>query len=308
MIKKLNYKEIQDLLNKLDTRIVFEETNVIPDDNELYKQLKQYVDYENISQKAVLGIDIFKYSLYGEFQQTMLPFIFDTLFKAAIRLCLTNHPYLFQKYSQDKIEKSFISTGDGGFLILDTPLHALIFASNFAIILRVYNSYHFYPRLRNVIGKISVRYAITYDSIYSFKSNYYGRAVINNARVLVKDNLNRCLIDEHAFNWFMTNIDGVENLQILTIDDISNIQEFRDEYDRNLLEKYHDEIFEPEASRKYGIINADILEIGKITSKDTELNIYNLHIQACLKLYNDDNPNQNRTITVSLGNLNTSGI
>jgi hypothetical protein len=238
----------------------------------------------------------------------LLPFVFKTLFKSTINLCLENHPYIFQKYNKEDIEKSFISTGDGGFLIFDTPLHALVFACNMAIILRIYNSFHYYPKLRKIVGAINFRYAITNDKIYSFEDNYYGRAVINNARILQKDNLNRCLIDENVFRWFTLNIDGLENLQILTIHDIANIYEFNKYYDRRYLAEHKDEIFEDEPSRRYGIINSDVLEIGKIRSKETEMNIYNLHLQVSLNLYNDDDRSQMRTITASLGNLNTSGI
>ncbi|HRZ21597.1 MAG TPA: hypothetical protein P5184_08005, partial [Bacteroidales bacterium] len=155
---------------------------------------------------------------------------------------------------------------------------------------------------------INFRYAITYDKIYTFEDNYYGRAVINNARILQKDNLNRCLIDENVFRWFTLNIDGLENLQILTIQDIANIFEFNKYYDREFLLVRQDEIFENEPSRKYGIINSDVLEIGKIKSKEAEMNIYNLHLQVTLNLYNDDDRTQMRTITASLGNLNTAGI
>jgi hypothetical protein len=308
MIKILDHQEILDILIKTDKRVVFEKTNVIPDERDLYDRLKEYVCYEDIGHKSVLGIDIFQYTAYGEFEQTLLPFLFKLIFKTAIKVCLQNHPYLFQKYSQKIIENSFISTGDGGFLIFDTPLHSLVFASNFAVALRVYNSFHFYPKLRKALGEVNLRYAITYDKIYSFENNFYGRAVINNARILIKDNLNRCLIDENVYSWFTINIDGLENLQLLTIHDIANIQEFKTDYEASILEQHKDEIFEDKPSRDYGFINSDILHVGKIKSKETEINIYNVHLQIALNLYNDDDRTQMRFITASLGNLNTAGI
>lgn len=306
-IKTLKHQEIIRILEEFDKRIVFEKTNMIPDETDLLEELDLYIGYEDIGFKSVLGIDIFQYSSYGEIEQTMLPFVFNTLFKATINLCLRNHKYIFQKYAEDLMEKNFISTGDGGFLILDSPLHSLLFASNFAVILRIYNSYHFYPKLRKIVGPIKLRYAITYDKIYSFEDNYYGLAVINNSRILIKDNLTRCLIDENVYSWFEINIDGLENLQILTINDIANIYEFKSDYDPSFLDHIQDEIFEDEPSRKYGIINSDILEIGKIKSKETVMNIYNLHLQISLNIYNDARI-QSRTITASLGNLNTTGI
>jgi len=138
--------------------------------------------------------------------------------------------------------------------------------------------------------------------------NYFGRAIINNARILIKDNLNRCLIDQNAHSWFTINMEGFENLQIITIADIVNIYEFNKYYDITVLNDYPDEIFSRDPSRIYGIIDSDILKIGKITSKESELNIYNLHLQACIKLVSDDDESKQKLITISLGNLNTTGI
>ncbi len=306
-VKILNPDCIKSIIQKTDKRVIFEKTNIIPDHRDLYKELKKYVGYEKIGRKSVLGIDMYQYSSYGEFEQTLIPFLFKTILNTTIALCQSNHKFIFQKHTAERIKKSFISTGDGGFLIFDNPLHSLIFACNFAIILRAFNSYHYYPKLRKIIGGVNMRYAITYDKIYSFDNNFYGRAIINNARILMKDNLNRCLLDEHVHTWFTTNLDGIENLQIITIEDISNIYEFSKNYDRKFLES-SDEIFGDEPTRKYGIINSDILKVGIIKSKETIISVYNLHLQVTITLYNDDDPDQKRMITVSLGNLNTSGI
>ena len=307
-IKSLNHEEIKRILNRTDHRVIFEKTNIIPDEGELFQELQEYVDYETIGTKAILGVDIYQYSTYGEFEQTLIPFLFKTLLRTTIDACLSNHRYIFQKYTPEMIEKRFISTGDGGFFIFDTPLHALLFACNFSVALRIYNAYHFYPRLRKIIGGISVRFALTQDKLYSYDDNYYGRAIINNARILSKDTLNRCLMDEHVYSWFTLNMDGIENLQVLTIEDIANIHEFSTNYDSSLLEKYTDEVFSRESSRRQGIINSDILKIGKIRAKETDMNIYNLHLQVMMHLVNDDDPAQTKVVTVSLGNLNTSGI
>lgn len=307
-IKSLNHEEIKRILNRSDHRVIFEKTNIIPDEGELFMELSEYVDCESIGTKAVLGVDIYQYSTYGEFEQTLIPFLFKTILRTTIDACLANHRYIFQKYTAEMIEDRFISTGDGGFLIFDTPLHALLFACNFSVTLRIYNAYHFYPRLRKIIGGISVRFALTQDKLYSYDNNYYGSAIINNARILSKDALNRCLIDENVYGWFTLNMDGIENLQILTIEEIANIHEFRTDYDSTLLEAYEDEVFSKESSRRQGIINSDILKIGKIRAKETDMNIYNLHLQVMMHLVNNDDPKQTKVVTVSLGNLNTSGI
>jgi hypothetical protein len=306
-LKTLSYEDLRKILEEHDQRVVFEKTNIIPDSQDLYEVLRKYISYNDIGRKSVLGIDIFKYSSYGVFEQTLIPFLFRTLFKSATKLCLTNHKFIFQNYDEEHFEKNFISTGDGGYIMFDTPLHSLLFAINFAVMLRTYNAYHLYPRLRRIIGGVSMRYAITLDKIYVFENNFYGRGIINCARILSKDDLNRCLIDENVHSWFTINMEGLENLQVITIDDIANIFDFKS-YDRTLLSTHSDEIFQHDISRRYGIINADILKIGKISSKETELSIYNLHLQVTLNLTNDDDPTQKKTITFSLGNLNTSGI
>ncbi len=307
-ITTIDHDIVRDILNKYDNRVIFEKTNVVPDETEMLAELKKCIDADSLGSKSVLGLDIYQYSSYGEFEQMLIPFLFKTMLSTTIDLCLTNHPFIFQKYSREIIEKSFISTGDGGFLIFDTPLHSLLFASNYAIVLRIYNAFHFFPRLRKIIGGISTRYAITYDKVYTYNDNHYGRAIINNARILSRDSLNRCLIDEHVHRWFTVNIDGIENLQVLNIEDISNIHEFSIGYNRLPLATMSDKIFGREANRHEGIINSDILKIGKIKAKETDINIYNLHLQVTMSLVNNDDDNQKKIVTVSLGNLNTSGI
>lgn len=308
-IKELSFDEINKFLLEKDHRVIFRKTNIIPDDEDLFGELKAYVDYDNIPPKSVLGIDIYQYSTgYGVLEQSLIPFLFSRFMETAIEQCFVNHRYIFQKYDKQRIKDHFISTGDGGFFIFDTPLHSLLFAINFAIVLRVYNAFHFYPKLRRIIGSINMRYAITYDNIYKFGDNFFGRAIINCARILQRDNLNRCLFDQNVNKWFLVNIGGIENLQVITMSEISNIEEFLNGYDCTILDDYPDEIFGIIEKRTYGIINSDILKIGFIQSKSTELNIYLLHLQVALKLINDDDPDQTKVFTISLGNLNTTGI
>lgn len=308
-IKELSYNEINDILKEKDHRVIFRKTNIIPDDEDLFQDLNSYVDYENIPFKSVLGVDIYQYSTgYSVLEQSLIPFLFRRFMETAIEQCFVNHRYIFQKYDKKRINDHFISTGDGGFFIFDTPLHSMLFAINFAIVLRVYNAFHFYPKLRRIIGSINLRYAITYDNIYKFGDNYFGRAIINCARILQRDNLNRCLFDQNVNKWFLVNLGGIENLQVITMTEISNIEEFLNDYDCSILDDYPDEIFGIIEKRTYGIINSDILKIGIIQSKSTQLNIYLLHLQVALKLVNDDDPDQTKVFTISLGNLNTTGI
>jgi len=307
-IKMLDHKSIRELLLKYDNRVIFEKTNNVPDESDLLIELQSRMNPKDLAWKSVLGLDIYQYSSYGEFEQMLIPFLFKTIFDTTIDLCFENHPFIFQTYSRERIEKSFISTGDGGFIIFDTPMHSLLFACNYAIVLRVYNAFHFFPKLRKIIGGISTRYAITYDKVYSYNNNFFGRAIINNSRILSSDSLNRCLIDENTHRWFTVNIDGIENLQVITIEDVSHIWEFNEGYDTTHLINSEDKIFGHQASRNQGIINSDILKIGRIRAKETDINIYNLHLQVSMSLENNDDRNQKKLVTVSLGNLNTTGI
>lgn len=307
-VKRLAYEELLEILRQYDTESIFEKVNIVPDSEDLHEAIGEYINLRSFAKRAVLGIDIYRYGMYKHLEQVLIPPLFKILFEKAIRLCLENNQYVFQTYTKQRIEKNFISTGDGGFVIFDTPLHALFFAINFEMVIRAYNSYHLFPKLRNIIGSLSLRYAISYDTIFRFDHNYYGSAIITNARILNKDTLNRCLIDQSTYDWFLISIDGLENLQVLTINDIANIYEFLD-FDKKWIGEGVNEILDTNAdNRRTGIINSDVLKVGQIQAKETLVNIFNLHLQISMKIYSDAKVESKRTITVSLGNLNTSGI
>lgn len=304
-VHTLDFEKILQILKDTDDKYVFEKVNLIPKEEDLQACLQKYVDYGQVKRKAILGIDIYKYSSYEEFAQTLVPCMFKLLFRETIDRCFKDHAFLFQKYTKTEFEENFISTGDGGYVIFDNPLHALVFASNFAIVLRTYNSFHLYPKLRKIVGGASVRYAITYDKLYYFDKSHYGRAIINNARILSKDTLNRCIIDQNVYDWFTINIDGMENLQLITIDEIANIYEIQGSYDTQILDEHEDAIFGRNISREFGIINSDVLKIGEIHSKEANISVYNIHLQIVSRWERGDSE---RMITVSLGNLNTTSL
>jgi len=304
-VRTFDYEKILRILEDTEDKYVFEKVNLIPKDEDLREKLENYVNYSKMTRKAVLGIDIYKYSSYEQFEQTLVPFLFKLLFLETIELCFKNHTFFFQKYTKQEIVENYISTGDGGFLIFDTPLHALLFACNFAIVLRTYNSFHFYPKLRKIIGGVSLRYAITYDTIYYFDKSHYGRAIINNARILSKDQTHALILFQNVYDWFTLNIDGLENLQVLTIDEMANIYDIQGSYDYDILRDNPDAIFGKESTREFGIINSDVLKIGEIKSKESTLSVYNIHIQVASKV---ERTQIQRIITISLGNLNTSHL
>lgn len=270
---------------------------------------QEQIDYskfhsEYIENKSVLGIDIYKYSEYPEIEQIYVPVLFKSLYKETVENCLKYEPYFFQKYG-DKIEEfedHFISTGDGGFQIFNSPIESIIFAGHLQINISRFNSGSFttnlYVNLSKIIGKIELRYAITYDKIYSYDDNFFGPAIIANARILAKDNLNRLLIDYPTVNWFNSTINTMENLMILEKNDFLKITYFKD-YDENKKSLLF-------SQKNKNIKTLDLMKIGTIKSKNTSLEIFNLRIQMGLSV-----PKLNKDykgFLVTLGNLNTKGI
>jgi hypothetical protein len=190
---------------------------------------------ENIKQetKAVLGLDIYNYSGYEEDKQSLIPFIFDLLLDSGFGYTRSAEKTLFKDIA---IQGHFISTGDGGFIIFPTPLHALVFNLYFSAVLHIFNSGHFCPGLSGYIGELNIRSAVTYDNIFNYENNWYGKAVIKNSRILSKDRLNRFLIDKETYNYFMKNFNGIESLSIIKGDTFKQIM--------NIGEDFHSVIFD----------------------------------------------------------------
>jgi hypothetical protein len=261
--------------------------------------------------KAVLGFDIYKYSQYERFEQTLIPHLFNILYDQTIDSCLKYEPFFFQKIKRYDIKNSFIDTGDGGFQIFDTPMHAVIFAIYFQSNIKRYNSGHITTiAINNIIGEVNLRYSLTWDEVFIGENNFYGPAIINNARIMAKDKLNRFLLDSYAIKWFNNQINGLDTLQTINIkEDFSNIPAFS-EFDEVKKEKEN-------ASGSWsllsdsswsGIISSDIMHIGEIKSKLDTLNVYNVHIQAQLRTAGANKLSKLDKMVTSLGNLNSSGI
>ncbi len=305
-IKQFSYEDLRELLDKHDSRSLYREKASIPEDNGLYDHLREAIDFDNFSEKTVLGIDIYQYSQYRSLEQSIVPFLFKLIYDEAMNLCLKKAGFIFQKYQKEDFRKQFIDSGDGGFQLFQTPLHAIIFAIHFELFVRYYNAYQFYPKLRKLIGPLNLRYALTYDQVFEFDNNFYGPCIINNNRILSKDELNRFLIDENTYNWFMLNMSGLENLQILSIEEILKIKGFEDYHMAEDIESIFPEKMDFETQRS--IISVDVQKIGKIKVKSTSLSIYNLHLQYLGGITFKEDPTNKTVITLSLGNLNTSGI
>lgn len=284
--------------------------------------------------KCVLGFDIYQYSQYPTLQQSLIPHLFKSLYETTIQNCLRLEPNFFKNREKKDFIKYFIDSGDGGFQIFNNPFEAIVFAIYFQAAIVRYNSNNDgTTALYNIIGEINLRYSLTYDKLYFYNKNYYGPAIINCARIMSKDRLNRFLLDKNAIIWFNQNINGIENLQSLTIEDLEKIEIFGNfdlenvhskqknkslkeneaENEKNDAEKDKEEIvnsllFHREKTEKeknkYTIIKSDILRIGEIKSKLDILSIYNFHMQFKLTSVGKNL----EKYTISLGNLNSSGL
>lgn len=268
---------------------------------------------------TVLGLDIYRYSQYERKKQPFLPHLLEKIHEQTWQLITQNFEYMFQKYNsitnrsgELKAQDYYIDTGDGCFQIFESPLHAVIYILVFGTVLQLYNSDLFMPKLHSKIGNMFVRYALTYDNIYRYnrnkKTNFFGAGIINNARILGKDKLNRVLIDDSTFKWFLTSIAGIENLMSISLKDLIKLSEFSS-YDINKMEKGQNALIRIDDKTRSleGIKSVDVQKIGTIKEKKSEIDIYNLHLQATIE-YSPFLSRQSRVFTISVGNLNTSGL
>jgi len=279
----------QELLNELFS------SNVIPH-IQLNRQVKHPEIYDpdenNKIQKliekkhTVVGIDIYQYSSFPPNRQVFIPHLFEQIYNKTWELITQNYSFIFQDYHKfTDIRKKegiapqeyFISTGDGGYQILETPIHGILFI-------------------------------LTLDDLYKYRKNFYGAAIINNSRILSRDKLNRLLIDKNTYEWFLTRTIGIENLMSLGLSDLKDIEEFAS-YKEAKMEEGNNALIQKENNQtsKEGIKAIDVQRIGKIKQKETELEVYNLHIQAVVHYFGLFST-KGKVITVSVGNLNISGI
>jgi hypothetical protein len=265
---------------------------------------------EVFDKRAILGFDIYRYSQFPILEQTLIPFLLKELYKASYQHCLLHEPFIFKSKLNADFTDNFIDMGDGGFQILDNPLQAIIFSIYFQANLQRYNSHKSKDKIfRTIIGELTLRYSLTYDTIFKFQNNFYGSAIINNSRIISKDKLNRFLIDENSCDWFSNEINGVENLSAMDISDFKDIEIFSgyniDEFKKETKQDIS-LIFSKEDKDDARILRSDLQRIGEIKSKLDTLSVHSLYLQALL--YATTKRGSFNKYTVSLGNLNPSGI
>ena len=323
--RQLSYKELLDILDAHDSKDKFDKPGSVPGCGELKEALRTAFDLkrlddqsadsldeqslESSDDQAVLGIDVYQYSQFEALPQSLIPFIVRLLYSEVCHQVFSECPYLWHDTNEEELRKHFIDAGDGGYQLLDTPIHAVLFALSFETILRTLNSFRFYPRLRRLLPRdLSVRYAITYRNVFTFEHNYYGPGIIDNARIMERDRLNRCLIDQGTFDWFTRNIRGVENLGSIGLQDLQLLPDFQG-YDASLAQK-EGQVFPCKGG--FPLLGSwkdiDVLKIGAVSVKNRPLSVYSLHVHFTCTMADEKDSTKNETFTVSLGNLNTSGI
>lgn len=300
-------KEIQEVMSDRLKKDLIDDKEIVDNTNrEAFIRIAAHHLKSALSENfAVLGIDIYEYSKKKPVPQALVPFVFDSVYEETTASVIKGLPYVFQDYHAKKdFEDHFIGTGDGGFQIFDTPLHALLFAVMFELNLRTYNAGRLYPALQAVVEDITLRFALTYDIVYRLRGRYYGTAIIRNARILSRDRLNRCLLDKQSYDWFLNRINGLENLQAIELRDIADIDEFRS-YDDKPRNKPNLIIPEHQDVRLPLVRSLDVLKIGRTKAKQDDLDIYGLHMQVTGRL---EGHAKMPTFTVTLGNLYTEGL
>jgi hypothetical protein len=260
--------------------------------NNEYKKLVA----ENIPQekRAILGIDIYQYSRFPEGKQELIPFIFNEMIIGAIHHLKSSYEVIFDK---EKMEDRFLSTGDGGFFIFPTPLHALIFNCNFHMVLHLFNSHHIFPKLSRYIDGLTIRSTITYDNIFEYENNWYGSAIIKNARILSKDKLNRFLIDKETHDFFMSNFNGIETLMIRTKDEVKEIM-------RTVMGPD----FEAFEFRNEKFRNIHVQKLEDTVAKETKLSIYNVEIQYESTILSSTDKKRETSFILTMGNSNVMNV
>ena len=297
-VKEYKFHELEDLLDQIDdpaaNNIVSKEPTPRTQSS-FEKKLQKFIKEEKEVKKAVLGIDIYRYSKVCYDKQKIMPFLFSLLIRNAKRFFLHTETFFTSTYEERQLDQELIHTGDGGYLFFDTPLDSLIFALHFNNFLHLFNSYHMYPKLRKYIGPVTLRYAITYDRAYKIDRKFFGPAIIRNARIISKDKLNRFLIDDNTYEWFLLNTNGIENLTNITTDDIKHLNK-KQNNKKSIL-------FKPERDSRIRNINCQ--KIDQILVKEDSFDIYNIMIQFLAKFRSDDDK---ISFITTIGNMNCNGI
>ncbi|GHV84293.1 hypothetical protein AGMMS50212_16330 [Spirochaetia bacterium] len=129
------------------------------------------------------------------------------------------------------------------------------------------------------------------------------KIIINNARILSKDKLNRFLIDRNTYEYFNRFCNGIENIPIINLEKLKKVLNISQDIDSFYLKNWDDHSKTP---YKYIIVQ----KLDETSAKNTKLSIYNLHIQLYLAITNTDENGQKHNLQFyySIGNTNTNSL
>jgi len=299
ILEKSNIKERQyDLIKSIDAS----------DENDQINY--QFLSEIGYRQCTVLGLDLYGYSKFELDKQTLIPFVFDLIYQKTMKDIGTYEGCFFDEYS---FPDNFISTGDGCFQIFQNPIQAVLFNIYFFITMHTYNASRYYPKFYNYVGELFFRSCITTGKIFSYEKNHYGPAIITNARILSKDRLNRFLIDADTYKWFLSKIDGVENISEITVEELLEILGINSALGGCSAIFRTNETFNTGPANKFGreyckVKSCHVQKIGDISAKADIFSIYNLELQIYFYIFNPEKKDIGRGMVVSIGNSNNSGI
>ena len=93
----LDEKAVDRLFAQIDVRDYYHAEPV--DYSNFEDRLKALIDANVVyEQKAVVGIDIYRYSQYGKYKQTLIPMVFDLILEQAEEWCRTDESAFFHEY------------------------------------------------------------------------------------------------------------------------------------------------------------------------------------------------------------------
>ena len=263
--------------------------------------------------KTVLGIDIYKYSKYELVAQTLIPYIFRKIIYSVVDDLQKYESVFFKDFTNEDFGEAFIGTGDGGYVILDTPLHALLFAIYLASKLKIYNTGKLAPHEYKVTGEITYRYAMSLGRVYQLEGNWFGPAIITCSRILSVDKLNRFLFEENAKNWFEQNLNGIESLLSLGLNNLRAKSAMKDFMTAKNTHGEKGSLMIPPEGNDPGLLNSNILNvtISKIADmeiKNDVISIYSVHLQVYIVYVTFQTLKDPDKYVISIGNLNVSGL
>jgi hypothetical protein len=275
----------------------------------IFEKFRLENKFPMVGQRAVLGFDLLGYSKQESDVQNTSPFLISLLLDLTYDSLYDNEKNIFYMFSKKKFESGYIPAGDGGYQILPNPLYAIVFALHFEMNLRSLNSGRIYPKLSEFMGEQKFRYSLSFGDIFRFNRNFFGSALIRSSRILSTDKLNRFLMDEMSYRYFLREFNGVETLSLFNKDMLTKAKSFQkldfSNYDNNSL------VIRDVSDNMPGIDPIMIQDIGAIETKSEKYNVYNFFCQFSFDHYEENSkiPNKNyNQIRVSLGNLNPQGL